>query len=310
MESPLVSVIIPAYNAAVLVAETIDSVLAQNYPSVEILVVDDGSTDETAKVLQCYGDRIRYFHQENWGGPSRPRNVGLRNATGELVAFFDADDLMAPEKLQTAVDVFERFPKVDFTFSSFRGIQEDGATHRADFLERYQNFRSEIQSEEGSTIGVMAGRAVFRQLLGANFIGTSSVVCRRSVFDQVGEFDESMLNADDVDMWRRIAYAGYQFAFIDEILHSYRKTAGGISAGGAKRYPAILSGIRKQLQLELEADERALLNDKINQLELGYAAALGLGGDRAAARRVYREVLAKKVSWTGIKGLVKYVLPG
>ena len=307
MDSPLVSVIIPTFNAAGLLPATIASVLDQTYTNVEILVIDDGSTDATPKVLECFGNRIRYFRQENWGGPSGPRNVGVKNATGDLIAIFDSDDLMMPEKLATAVDVFRHNPDVNFTFSNFQGIDEEGEVHRDDFLSKYRSFRRVLQREEGSSVGVIPGRMAYRELLTANFIGTSSVVCRREVFDRVGLFDESMLNADDVDMWRRIAYAGFSFAYIDKVLHSYRKTAGGVTARGAQRYPAILVGLRKQVKLDLEPDEQKILARKIYQMQLGYGIALCKSGDYRLSRSVFLGALKSHWSFGGAKGLVKSI---
>jgi len=305
MDSPLVSVIIPTFNAAALLPATIESVLAQTYTSVEILVIDDGSTDNTAEVLERFGRGIRYFRQDNWGGPSGPRNVGVGNAVGDLIAMFDSDDLMMPEKLATAVDVFRQHPEVHFTFSNFQGIDEEGEVHRDDFLARYRNFRKALQREEDSPVGVMPGRETYRQLLTANFIGTSSVVCRREVFDRVGLFDESMLNADDVDMWRRIAYAGFRFAYIDKVLHSYRKTEGGVTARGVKRYPAILKGLKKQIDLDLEPDEFQTVRNRIYKAQLGYGSALCRSGEYGLSRKMFLEALDFRLGVVGIKGLVK-----
>ena len=151
MEFPLVSVIIPAFNSAGLLAETLDSVLGQTYRDLEILVVDDGSTDDTAKVVEAYGDQVRYFKQDNWGGPSRPRNVGVQNAGGSLIAIFDSDDLMMPDKIETAVDVFRRHPEVSFTFSNFQGIDQQGDVHKDDFLARYRTWIPACWAPGGAT---------------------------------------------------------------------------------------------------------------------------------------------------------------
>ncbi len=308
MDSPLVSVVIPTFNAARLLSETIDSVLGQTYPHVEVLVIDDGSTDDTAQVLERFGDRIRYFRQENWGGPSGPRNVGVQNAQGDLISFFDSDDLMVSEKLATSVDVFRHHPDVDFVFSNFQGINEGGEVYKDDFLAKYTSFRRVLEREEESSVGFIPGREVYHELLTANFIGTSSVVCRRAVFDRVGLFDESMLNADDVDMWRRIAYARFRFAYIDKVLHSYRKTAGGVTARGVDRYPAILKGLRKQLDLDLDSAERNTMQQRLNQMQLGYGSALCRSGNFALSRKMILEALSNRWSIKGITELLKVTI--
>ena len=123
MNAPRVSVVIPTFNRAHLVGATIDSVLAQDYRDVEIIVVDDGSTDDTPAVLARYGDRIRTVRHPNRGmNPSR--NVGLELARGEFVALLDSDDVWLPFKLSLQVELLERFPAAGFTFSEFFILQD------------------------------------------------------------------------------------------------------------------------------------------------------------------------------------------
>ena len=305
MDQPLVSVVLPTYNCAEYLPETLDSILGQTYTNLEILLVDDGSTDHTAEVIAPYRERVRYFHQENWGGPSRPRNVGVRNAVGELVSFFDSDDVMMPDKIADAVAAFRTQPEIDFLFTNFKGMDEKGSIIREDFLAKYQNFRPLLEFKGSDTLGLIPGRAAYSQLLHANFIGTSSVVCKRRVFDSVGEFDESLLNGDDIDMWRRLAYAGLQFAFLDRIGHGYRQRVGGVTGRGVKRYPAMLKAYRKQRTFELDSEERDFLENRIYNLELEYGNALCAVGQFRESREVYQRALKKKFSWLGIKGLLK-----
>ena len=106
--APLVSVIIPTYNRAEIIEEAVDSVLAQDYKDFELIVVDDGSTDNTSEVLATYGDDIRVLYQEN-KGVSAARNRGISEAAGKLIAFLDSDDLWMPQKLTTQVEFFRHF---------------------------------------------------------------------------------------------------------------------------------------------------------------------------------------------------------
>ncbi|MBL8266085.1 glycosyltransferase family A protein [Steroidobacter sp.] len=118
MSSPLVSVIIPTYNRAALLCETVDSVLAQTYPNIEIIVIDDGSTDDTTEAIQKYGDRVRYTRRAN-AGVNAARNLGIKQARGEFIALLDSDDLWAPYKLELQVQLLRFFTDVGFTFSNF-----------------------------------------------------------------------------------------------------------------------------------------------------------------------------------------------
>lgn len=120
--SPLVSVIIPTYNRASLITQAVDSVLARSYRSVEIIVVDDGSTDETEAVLARYGHSIRFIRQPNLGR-SEARNTGLEAARGTLVAWLDSDNYWHPGKLAAQVDYLERHPDTGLVFTAQRGSQ-------------------------------------------------------------------------------------------------------------------------------------------------------------------------------------------
>lgn len=310
MTTPLVTVVIPTYNSAEFLPATLDSVLAQTYSAIEIIVVDDGSTDDTVSVLKPYMGQIRYIRQDNWGGPSRPRNIGVDAAGGELVAFFDSDDLMMPEKIADSAGVLADNPRVGLVFSNFQGISEQELILVRDFLAGYVNFRDDLIDTDDSEVKILPARKAYSQLLKANFIGTSSVVCRKTVFVEAGTFDEEMLNADDVDMWRRIAYAGFDFAYVDRILHSYRKREGGVTDRGVRRYPSILRGLAKQLELELEPRERRLVEDRLLALRMDYGSALCDSGAYADARRIFGKILAEKTTLRGIKGWLKAVVSG
>ena len=127
---PLVTVVIPTYNQASYLREAIDSVLAQTYPAIEVIVVDDGSTDETAAVLRSYGERIRAIHQENHGA-AHALNRGIREATGEFVCWLSSDDAFLPDKVALQVDAFAADPGLGLCFTGFDTIDAAGA-FRAD----------------------------------------------------------------------------------------------------------------------------------------------------------------------------------
>jgi len=131
MSAPLVSVIIPTYNRAALLCEAIDTVLAQSYGNTEIIVIDDGSIDDTTAAVQKYGDRIRYTRRPN-AGVNVARNLGLKQARGEYIALLDSDDLWAPYKLELQVALLRYFNDVGFTFSNFLIFK--GPSPEADIL--------------------------------------------------------------------------------------------------------------------------------------------------------------------------------
>lgn len=305
---PLVSVIIPTWNAADFLPATLETVFAQTWPEVEVVVVDDGSTDNTDEVLAGYEGRITLVKLENSGGPSRPRNKGVEKARGEFIAFFDSDDLMEPEKLAEAMEVFAAHPDVDVVCTNFRSIDMEGGLLKEDYLVEYVNFREHLQPAALNRVGLLDGDAAFRQLIRANFVGTSSVVCRRESLAEVGPFVEEMKNSDDVEMWRRLANHGCRFAFVDRVLHSYRINPDGISARGAKRFPSVIMGLERHLPNCRHKEDRRFVLGRIRELRQGLGWSKRLDGDFTGALEEYRAAL--KMGWDvrGVAGYLKTLL--
>jgi glycosyltransferase involved in cell wall biosynthesis len=187
MAAVLVSVIIPTYNYARYVRQAVDSALAQSYPDREIIVVDDGSTDNTRQVLQDYGDKIAYIYQANQG-LSAARNTGIRAARGDFIALLDSDDLWHPRKLELQVDCLTRHPEI-------------GLLATEQFTDR---------GEDWPPLGDDPARAcplelTLDEVVGKARFGPSSAVIRRRCFDVVGFFDPGLRCVEDRDMWVRLA---------------------------------------------------------------------------------------------------------
>ncbi|HPF35780.1 MAG TPA: glycosyltransferase family 2 protein, partial [Candidatus Krumholzibacteria bacterium] len=305
------SVVIPAWNAAATLPQTLDTVLGQGAPGVEVLVVDDGSTDATPQVLAelaaRHGDALRWRRIDNSGGPARPRNVGLEMARGELVALFDSDDLMEPGKLGAQLAVFDAHPHATLCFTDFMVIDEAGAVLQPSMLADYTSFREHLQPAAGNPdappVAIFQGADLHRALIHANFVGTSSVTARRDALLAAGGFDATLGNGDDLDMWLKLARDGAVFAFLDVIGHRYRKTAGGVTARGWRRLPAVAEVRRRQIPFVQDAETRAFLDDVIHGCKLGEAWGLRKEGRAREAAAAYSEALAMRASWEGRKGL-------
>jgi glycosyltransferase involved in cell wall biosynthesis len=205
-KEPLVSVIIPAYNAAAYVREAVDSALAQTYKNIEIIVVDDGSTDATRKILEPYAAKksITYIHQEN-RGLSGARNTGIKKSRGEFIALLDSDDIFLPKKIERQVADFAAHPDCGVSYCNIAHFY-DGAPEKT-FMLNYTYY---------------SGDELFPNLLKKNFINPLTVVLRRSAIDQVGLFDESYGKSEDWEYWVRLAYAGIRFHYLPEVLAKYR----------------------------------------------------------------------------------------
>jgi glycosyltransferase involved in cell wall biosynthesis len=200
---PKVSVIVPAYNAMTYLPETLKSVLQQTFTDFEVLIIDDGSTDN---IVQWTGElvdsRVKLIVQQNQGA-SVARNTGIAQAQGEYIAFLDADDLWEPTKLEKQVHCLEENPEIGLVHTNMLLIDWQGKS----------SGRVMKSNAEGDAL---------KQLLKQNTIATSSVIVRNDCLKTVGEFDRNLRYSQDWDMWVRIA-ARYPLAVIKEPLVSYRQ---------------------------------------------------------------------------------------
>ena len=256
---PRVSVIIPVFNLAPYVAETLDSLFRQTYGDFEAIVVNDGSTDRTEEALEPFRGRIVYRRQEN-RGVMAARNAGLRAARGELIALLDGDDLWMPDCLRTLVGMLDADSGADVAFPNavfFGSPRFDGRLHQEVFAVNQPITFDRLLRRETHVFG--------------------SLVFRRRVLTEIGEFDESLAGqgAEDYDLWLRIA-SRFEIGFIDEPLIIKR---GGHadqlshSEYGIDRYRVL--ALQKMLENNaLNEDWRTqtldMLNEKRRILTLGY----------------------------------------
>ena len=193
MANPLISCIIPVFNGERYLGEALDSILAQTYRPIEIIVVDDGSTDGTGELVARYGDRIRYFRQNNEGAPTA-RNAGLSAARGAFVAFLDSDDLWHPDKLERQMARFEARPELDLCVTH---LQRFWIPELETERQRFQNHR-------------------FAEVL-PGYI-TQTLLARRNVFDSVGNFNTSRRVGDPMDWFLRAAEQGMVMELLPDLL--------------------------------------------------------------------------------------------
>ena len=221
-----VSVVIPAYNHARYLAAAIDSALAQTYAPVELIVVDDGSTDDTPRVLAAYGDRIRVIRQPNQGAGAA-RNAGLAASRGEYVAFLDSDDIWLPRKLELQMARFDADPDLGLVHCGAETIDEEGRTigYLLDGLEGW--VASDLLRLD-------------REVMGPG----SDIVVPRRVAEEVGGFDERLPPSEDWDFSYRIA-ARYRVGYVAEPLIRYRQHGGGIHLNIPKMEKSMLIALEK-----------------------------------------------------------------
>lgn len=180
-----VSIIIPTYNRAQLLPRALETVLSQTYKDFEVIVVDDGSTDNTPEIMKQFEGRVKYIRKEN-GGSASARNRGIEESKGEYIAFLDSDDYWMPEKLAEQVKILDAYPKVGIVYG-----------------------RMPIVNEKGERLGTkpagVSGKN-FKELLEVwGDLPTSTVMTRKVCFDKAGMFDTALATMQDIDMWLRIS---------------------------------------------------------------------------------------------------------
>jgi glycosyltransferase involved in cell wall biosynthesis len=200
---PRVSVVIPAYNAERFVAAAIESVLAQTFKDLEVIVVDDGSRDGTGAIAARFGEPVRYLRQDN-AGVAAARNRGIRESRGGLTAFLDADDTWRSDKLEKQLAALETQPQYRVCYSAFTVVDDNLDPLRIAHSSRRAGILEDL-------------------VLRGNVVGSiCTVLCRRELFDLAGAFDPALSQCADWDMWVRLARLT-EFLYLDEPLVTYRQ---------------------------------------------------------------------------------------
>jgi glycosyltransferase involved in cell wall biosynthesis len=272
-KTPLVSVVIPAYNASPWITKTIKSVLAQDCTEFEVIVVDDGSTDDTVHMAAAFGPFVRVIQKPN-GGTASARNKGILSAKGRYVAFLDADDLWTPDKLPLQIALIEK--------TGLKWVYCDGFS--------FENHTGNVLSRFGKVSKLHKGDILGRLFL-ENFIPSGAPIVARPVFEELGYFDETILN-EDWEMWLRIAEF-YPVDFVNKPLffhrvHEFSKTRDD-------NMMKVLEDEQRIIHLLAEKEAPRLARYKNQSLAARCSAAgraLARAGNRSEARRLFLHSIA------------------
>jgi len=199
---PLVSVVIIAYNEERYLSDAIESVLNQTYPSIEVIVVDDGSKDNTLTIARRYEPSIKVISQKNSGGCSSPRNTGARAARGKYIAFLDADDIIIPEKIALQVQAFKQNPTIGMVIGNYQNFT--GAEKYADHFSTCPVLLSQLNQSKGSALFFAKGGAA-SLLIEENFSIAGSPLYVKEAFLVLGGFDETLFSCEDFHLVYRFA---------------------------------------------------------------------------------------------------------
>lgn len=270
---PKVSVIIPTYNYARYLPDAIESVLSQTFSDYEIVVVDDGSTDNTVEVLQPYMGKIKYIYKEN-GGLSSARNVGIQNSICEYLVFLDSDDMLMPDKLRIQTAILDDNPEVGFVYS------DEYIMHGEDKDNMYRA-REGRQLPSGN---------IFKEFFLNSFIAVMTVMVRRSCLDQVGLFDEGLPCNEDDDLWLRIL-AKWPATFSDYPSAIRRIHSSNMSRDRLKIEKYLVIVLEKSLNSNphLVEEFRDKANKRIGELRWSLVERYLRKGDITAAQRELKQ---------------------
>ena len=285
----LVSVVVPTYNYRHYVGEAIESVLAQSHQPLEILVVDDGSTDGTQEELRRFNGRIRYLHQPN-RGLSAARNTGILAAAGEFIALLDADDLWAPTKIEKQMALMDS-PEVGVVFC---------ALNRIDVRSGAEEVKHCLPDSRGD---------LRRMLLHRNCMTASTVLVRRACFEKAGLFDESLRSAEDWDMWIRIS-RHFHFDYVPEPLITYRIHGANMTKKIATMHQYQMQVLRRAFDEDpIAAADRLLRRRGLAYVHFDAGDEYFAAGDyRAARRHLLRSVVLWPFSYRHCSYLARTVI--
>jgi len=277
MKNPKVSIVVPAHNAHATISKTLHSLVKQTYQDFEIIIIDDGSTDDSAKIIKRWvkkdAEKFKYFWQINQG-PAAARNKGLKEAKGEFVAWIDADDLWLPERLELMLKEFNKEPKPDFVSTDARYLYPD----------------NKISKQTYYQINDLPLEYSFKELLKTNFIFGSPLI-KKEVIEKIGFLDENLVRSEDYDYWLRILAKNYKLAIIKEPLALYRFLIDSRSQSFILVNQADLKVLSKANKLKkLSLEEKEVLSWHIKKTYLNLAQEYAKKREFGKAIKYFRRV--------------------
>jgi glycosyl transferase family 2 len=292
-----ICVVVPTYNRADLIPLSLKTILSQSYQPDEIIVVDDGSKDNTEEVVRRFGSSVRYLRIEN-SGECRARNVGVSHSQCEYVAFCDSDDLWHPDKLMSQVRIFEATPECDYSFTNFRTVVDDIWSQNTKFDTLPPDFFDLQRCEIDKDLFVIQV-PMFRPLLLNQPIFPSTIMMKRSFFENVGRWDEPLGRTPSVDLEFHLRCVGRpNIGVVAAPMVGIRKHASNFSGNPLKLALGEVAVLRYVLANNPQARQYVrTIEDQIS-LRSGWAAGLAFAaGDLELSRKLMGHVLRKHRSW-------------
>jgi glycosyltransferase involved in cell wall biosynthesis len=286
---PFFTVIVPTHNRAVLLREALDSIFAQEFTDYELIVVDDGSTDDTRAVVSTFGERIRFYRQDN-KGPGAARNLGIQHASGEYLAFLDSDDLWFPWTLSTHAQAIAEFGHPSFIAGRGVPMAQYGDADRLRLPLRCEGHADMNSACDGAMPPVG---------------GTPSVVLQTQCVRQIGGFCNEFINGEDVDLWLRLGDARNFVRISQPVLFAQRYHAGTTT----DNLDHSVRGSLFQIQRELDGGYPGGKRYMRQRRRIIAATARNVSINAAASGRIRdsARLYLKTFSWQVQLGRLKYV---
>ena len=266
MENPLVTVIIPAYNCANCITNAIESVLDQTYRNIELIIVNDGSKDNTSEVVLKYKDKINYIYQDN-GGVSKARNSGIRLSNGTYIGFLDADDVWESNKLEIQIKAFEIQNDVGLIFSKFNQTRNNILLQNSNYEDAFNIFKEYKYNinnmfDYKSCIKTPGGDLmyfygyIYKYLFLGNFILPSSVLFKKSCLDKVGVLNENYRVAEETEYFLRFSKY-FMIGYVNYPLLRYELPQQGNLSGKSNMQKLIKNALRIQIDSFINQSKNA-----------------------------------------------------
>jgi glycosyltransferase involved in cell wall biosynthesis len=306
---PIVTVIIPTYNRSDILTKAIASVLEQDFEDLELLIIDDGSTDNTEIVVRkilANDSRVVYQKITSNRGVGFARDVGLRLARGEYVAWVDSDDIWLPGKLSIQISILEKYPEIDILFGDLLNINHIKNIKQQLFFQNRNALDSLHVSRKFEQFYIITS-GLEKALIHTSFIHLQTVIFRASVIQKIGGFDPALGSAEDFEFFMRGALLNLKFAYLEQTLGERHKYPTSLTADPTLAWVNKLEALHR-CRLWCDLTGRVDLHKEIiiaqERARRNLIRAHGLRGDRMMALKVYRDGLLSGFSWKALLYLV------
>ncbi len=306
-DSAIVSVVIPVYNAEAFIDEALESIFAQDYPSFEVIVVNDGSTDATAQRIATHGDKVRFFEQPNSGGfPGSPRNLGLQHSRGEFICFLDADDIMLPGRLRLQADLLREHFDVGVVFGDYQNFTENGHVGSSHFA-TCPLLTTHLRGRPTVVLGPSDATSL---LLRENVGGAGTMMIRRQALEEAPEFSLSFRIGEDFHFYYRILRR-FSLGIANQVTTLRRIHDSNVTGDPLSMLHNVIASRSALCESEHSEENLAALREVVHSCEITLARAYANQGDFGRSitynLRAMTGGLPRRPHWiaAGLRGLVR-----